>query len=180
MTSTGLSRRRFTALVATTSISAALAGCTSSSGDAASEEPETAEEDPAENTETSDSSGSESGQAGDTQNFDGWFDDVENFDGVDDETGSDAVAVDVGVEANGGAFGFGPAAVRVSKGTTVTWTWNGKGGTHNVVHTDGEFESELVGDEGHTFEYTFESAGVYKYSCVPHETLGMKGAVVVE
>ncbi|WP_396613349.1 halocyanin domain-containing protein (plasmid) [Haloferax sp. S1W] len=180
MSSNGLSRRRFTALVATTSISAALAGCTGSSGDSASEEPEATETAAPENTETSDSTSGSGGESGDTQNFDGWFDDVENFDGVVDKTSSDAASVEVGTEANGGAFGFGPAAVRVSTGTTVTWAWTGQGGTHNVVHTDGDFESELVGDEGHTFEHTFESAGVYTYSCVPHETLGMKGAVVVE
>ncbi len=31
----------------------------------------------------------------------------------------------------------------------------------------------------HTFEHTFEEAGVYTYACTPHKTLGMKGAVVV-
>ncbi|WP_157533135.1 halocyanin domain-containing protein, partial [Haloferax profundi] len=100
--------------------------------------------------------------------------------GVRDETGTDAVTVDVGTEANGGAFGFGPAAIRISTGTTVTWEWTGEGGSHNVVDTDGAFESELAGSSGHTFEHTFEEAGTYTYSCVPHETVGMKGVVVVE
>ena len=108
-----------------------------------------------------------------------WFEGVSNYDGVVDETGSDSVTVEVGVEANGGGFGFGPAAVRVEPGTTVTWSWIGAGGSHNVAASDGEFESDLVDSDEHTFEHTFEEAGVYTYACTPHQTLGMKGAVVV-
>ena len=108
-----------------------------------------------------------------------WFSNTDNYDGVVDETGADEVTVEVGAEANGGAYGFAPAAVRVDPGTTVTWEWTGAGGSHNVVETDGAFESELVGEEGHAFEHTVESEGVFRYSCTPHGTLGMKGAVVV-
>jgi len=111
--------------------------------------------------------------------FGGWFDGVSNFDGVVDRTGRDEVTVEVGVQNGDGPYGFGPAAVRVSPGTTVTWEWNGEGGSHNVVHTDGAFESELVAEAGHTFSYTFETEGTYEYYCSPHEALGMKGAVVV-
>jgi halocyanin-like protein len=106
-----------------------------------------------------------------------WFAGVSNYEGVIDATGTDSVTVDVGVAANGGAFGFGPAAVRVDPGTTVTWRWTGRGGSHNVA-ADG-FESELVGTTDHTFEQTFAEPGVHTYACTPHETIGMKGAVVV-
>ena len=104
-----------------------------------------------------------------------------NFDGVVDRTGTDAVDVEVGVEANGAFYGFGPPAVRVDSGTTVTWTWTGKGGSHNVVARDGaEFESELTGETDHTFQQSFEAPGTVLYVCNPHEGTGMKGAVVVE
>jgi halocyanin-like protein len=119
------------------------------------------------------------GSAAAQQGFDGWFDGVENYDGVVDETGRDEVTVTVGSQANGGNFGFAPAAVRVDPGTTVVWEWNGKGGSHNVVDDAGSFESELTAEEGYTFSQTFEETGVAKYFCVPHEALGMKGAVVV-
>ncbi len=108
-----------------------------------------------------------------------WFSNTSNYDGVVDETGAGEVTVEVGVEANGGAFGFGPAAVRVEPGTTVVWEWTGNGGSHNVVAEDGSFESELVGEAGHTFSHTFEESGVFRYACTPHKALGMKGAVVV-
>ncbi|WP_132056818.1 halocyanin domain-containing protein [Halorussus amylolyticus] len=120
-----------------------------------------------------------SGSSGD-YDFGGWFDDVENYDGVADETGADEVTVMVGAEGNGGGFAFGPAAVAVSTGTTVVWEWTGDGDAHNVVAEDGSFESEQVTEAGHTFEHTFEETGTYEYVCVPHEAMGMKGAIVVE
>ncbi len=111
--------------------------------------------------------------------LDSWFENTSNYDGVVDRTDGDAVTVEVGVDANDGAFGFGPAAIRVAPGTTVTWSWTGGGGSHNVVDVEGNFESDLVDATDHTFEHTFESEGTYTYSCVPHEQMGMKGAVVV-
>jgi halocyanin-like protein len=111
--------------------------------------------------------------------FDGWFDDVSNYDGVVDLTGNSEVTVEVGAQGNDGAFAFSPAAVRVDLGTTVVWEWTGDGGSHDVVAEGGEFESEMVGDAGHTFEQTFDEEGVFKYACSPHKAMGMKGAIVV-
>ncbi len=109
-----------------------------------------------------------------------WLADASNYDGVVDETGSSSVTVAVGTSGNGGNFAFDPPAVRISTGTTVTWEWTGKGSMHNVAHDGGEFESEMVDTEGHTFSHEFTSAGVYKYFCTPHKSMGMKGAIVVE
>jgi len=111
---------------------------------------------------------------------DDYLSDTSNYDSIEDMTGQSEVTVDVGVEANGGAYGFGPAAIRVDQGTTVVWEWTGEGSIHNVSHADGEFESEQTDEAGFTFEHTFDSAGTYLYECTPHVGLGMKGAVVVE
>ncbi|WP_440991048.1 halocyanin domain-containing protein [Haloarchaeobius baliensis] len=108
-----------------------------------------------------------------------WFEDVDNFDGLVDARGESEVSVAVGSPGNGGAFGFGPAAVRVDPGTTVVWEWTGEGGMHNVAATDGAYESELLTAGGETFEHTFADAGVSTYVCTPHEAMGMKAAVVV-
>ena len=121
--------------------------------------------------------------------FDGWFTDgarggaADNFDGtVADRTGEDEVAVTVGADGNGGTFAFGPPAVRVSPGTTVTFEWVSN--THNVVveaQPDGADWAgyEDIENEGFSFDATFDTEGVYKYYCSPHITSGMKGAVVV-
>ncbi|WP_245708101.1 halocyanin domain-containing protein [Halobacterium jilantaiense] len=111
-----------------------------------------------------------------------WLSGVSNYDGVVDETGSDSVTVEVGVEANGGPYGFGPAAVRVDPGTEVTFEWVSN--THNVVvesqpeNADWSGEEE-INNEGYTYSATFETEGVYQYFCGPHRSMGMKGAVVV-
>lgn len=110
-----------------------------------------------------------------------WLSDVENYDGtVADRTGQSEVTVQTGAEGNGGNFAYDPAAIRIDSGTTVVWEWTGKGGSHNVAtDSGGDFESELVGEEGHTFEHTFDSTGAVTYFCTPHRGVGMKGAVIV-
>lgn len=158
-----LDRRTVLKMAAVGATIPALAGCSSS--------------DDTDESETAAGDATESGDAGGSD-FDGWFDDVSNYDGVTDESGSDQVTVAVGAEGNGGGFGFDPAAVRVDSGTTVVWEW--VGGSHNVVAEDGSFGSEMSSESGYTFEHTFEESGTYKYVCEPHERMGMKGAVVVE
>jgi halocyanin-like protein len=123
------------------------------------------------------------------QDYGGWFTAdaeggaVDNFDGTTvDETGSDEVSVEVGSEANGGTFGFGPAAVRVSPGTTVTFEWTSN--THNIVVQNQPEDADWGGDEevnneGYSYSHTFETEGVYTYYCQPHLSMGMKGAIVV-
>ncbi|MFC3476475.1 halocyanin domain-containing protein [Halobacterium litoreum] len=107
---------------------------------------------------------------------------------VVDSRGQDAIDVDVGSEGNGGFYAFGPSAVAVSPGTTVTWRWTGEGGAHNVEaeadeqigESDFEFSSgEAVDSDEETFEQTLDRAGVALYHCEPHLSVGMKGAVVV-
>jgi halocyanin-like protein len=174
-------RRRVIEATATTLLGAALAGCSGGGGSAGGSSGESGSGGSAGGSSgESGSGGSSDESSGDSEpDFGGWFEGVSNFDGVVDETGSSEVTVTVGSSANGGNFGFDPAALRVDAGTTVVWEWNGKGGSHNVAADDGSFESELVAEEGHTFSHTFEEAGTVKYACTPHETVGMKGAVVV-
>jgi halocyanin-like protein len=114
-----------------------------------------------------------------SEEFEAWFSNVGNYDGLVDRRGQSEVRVDVGSTANGGGFGFGPPAVQVDPGTTVVWEWTGEGGRHNVAEVDGVFESDLTDAAGTEFERSFEETGVSYYVCVPHESMGMKGAVVV-
>ena len=126
--------------------------------------------------------GTEGGGGGGEPDYDGFLDQVGNFDGTTvDATGQDTATVEVGVQANGGAFGFGPPAIHVDNGATVEFEWTGEGGGHNVVSDgDGPLDSgSAVAEAGVNYEHTFEEDGIYPYVCVPHESLGMKGAVVV-
>lgn len=120
----------------------------------------------------------------DEPDYGDWFDDVENYDGTFDRRGQEEVKVMVGTGDDG--LQFDPPAILVDHLTTVVWEWTGEGGVHNVVHEpetddeDTEFESELIGEDGETYEYTFNHEQVYRYYCEPHRDLGMKGAVTVE
>jgi halocyanin-like protein len=112
-----------------------------------------------------------------------YLEDVSNFDGTAlDLTDHETVSVVVGAEGNGNYWAFEPAAIQISTGTTVIWQWNGRGGAHNVVSKDGEGPldsgASVLGSDV-TYSYTFESTGTYLYECVPHEPMGMKGAVLV-
>lgn len=155
-------RRSFMRAIGAVTVTGAVAGC--SGGESSDDSPDT-------------------GTGSDVpETVSSYLSETDNFDGsLTDETGSDAVTVDVGVEGNGGAFAFGPAAVKISTGTTVTWEWTGEGSQHNVIAEEGaSFESEQTAEAEFTFEQTFEETGVVTYYCTPHESLGMKGALVVE
>jgi len=120
--------------------------------------------------------------------FGGWFSgdadggETTSFTGTVDERGSDAVTIDVGANGNGGPFAFGPTAVWVDPGTTITFEWVSD--SHNVHVED---QPDGAGWEGHqpvensgfSFEHTFDAGGIYTYFCEPHLPLGMKGAIAV-
>jgi len=97
-----------------------------------------------------------------------------------DARGQEEVTIEVGA---GDGLAFGPTKVWVDPGTTVTWEWTGNGGDHNVQSVEGpaDFESEIVGEGGHTFsvELTEEDAGITHYQCQPHSTVGMDAGVAV-
>ncbi|ELZ92743.1 halocyanin domain-containing protein [Haloferax sulfurifontis] len=113
--------------------------------------------------------------------FGGHIDGIDG--GYEDLRGQSEVTIEVGAEGNGGNLAFSPAGVWIDVGTTVTWEWTGEGGGHNVVASEGASldSGAAVSEAGSTYEYTFEEgdAGITKYHCVPHEALGMLGAVAV-
>lgn len=114
---------------------------------------------------------------------DRWLLPADNYDGtVTDETGAATTTVVVGAEgADGHHFAFEPPALKVSPGATVRWVWTGEGGAHDVAFRDGDVQSaDITAEAGATHEHTFESTGIYRYACRPHEGIGQRGAIVVE
>ncbi len=69
-------------------------------------------------------------------------------------------------------FSFGPAALTVPVGTTVTWT-NRDDIPHTVVSTDGVFKSNVL-DTDDKFSFTFSKAGTYPYFCSIHPKMTAK------
>lgn len=73
-------------------------------------------------------------------------------------------------------FSFGPAAITVPAGTTVTWT-NRDDIPHTVVSNDGVFKSKAL-DTDEKFSFTFTKPGTYPYFCSVHPK--MTGKVTVQ
>lgn len=72
-------------------------------------------------------------------------------------------------------FAFGPNAITVAAGTTVTWT-NQDNEPHSVVMVDQSFRSPPMDTGGH-FAHTFAAPGQYRYFCGFHPQ--MTGVVIV-
>lgn len=170
-----VSRRRVIGAIAGTGIGVALAGCGGNGGDG---------------------NGDGATLAGDDYpDLDRWLTETDvgaaddTYDGtIQDARERSSITVDVGSEGNGGFYAFGPSAVAIAPGTTVTWEWTGEGELHNVEAepddqigaSDYEFSSgDPVAEAGTTFEQSFPDTGLALYHCEPHLALGMKGGIVV-
>ncbi len=173
-----LGRRSFTLVGA--GIAASLAGCSAFIDEDALDDPpaELPQADPDAAEDEGDDEEGDPEFVEDEPDYDDWFDDVENYEGTLDLTGRDEVTVMNGAGETG--MQFDPPAILVDPGATVVWEWTGEGGSHDVTHADGEFQSETKEAEGETFEQTLEEEGIHRYYCTPHEASGQKGAVVVE
>jgi amicyanin len=73
-------------------------------------------------------------------------------------------------------FVFGPEALTVSVGTTVTWI-NQDDIPHNIVATDKSFKSKVL-DTDERYSFTFTKPGEYAYFCGLHPH--MTGKVIVK
>jgi len=88
---------------------------------------------------------------------------------------------------------FQPAVVTIKVGETIVWK-NVGSSIHDVSSDPAKainpgdasnprgsepFDSGYI-QPGDTYTHTFSVPGKYKYACIPHETSGMTGEVVVE
>ena len=65
---------------------------------------------------------------------------------------------------------FAPGIVRIQPGQAVAWTNDGAT-AHTVTADDGSWDSGNL-DPGATYTHTFDTAGVYPYSCRYHGSPG--------
>lgn len=77
---------------------------------------------------------------------------------------------------------FTPSQLTITAGDKVVW--KNDGGSHNVNGNKATFANNPAsfGNDvgmGWTYEYVFNTAGVYDYQCDPHAAMGMIGKVTV-
>ena len=77
---------------------------------------------------------------------------------------------------------FDPIGLYVEPGTTVRFEI--EAGSHSAIAYEDRipakatpFDSGTISQGG--FEYTFETPGTYDYYCIPHQSMGMVGRIVV-
>jgi len=106
-------------------------------------------------------------------------------------TKDDPYVVDMITE--GSDYYFDPVGIYVEPGDTIQWV-NASGDHSTTSYTKDNgassgdprripegaesWNSDVLKEDGATFEYTFEETGTYDYYCIPHKTLGMVGRVV--
>ncbi len=155
----------------------ALAGCSSSDGDA---DPPTSTEATTERTAATTT----------TASGDGGVPGADVLGGPDDLRGSaEVIAAALDTDQGAGQFVFTPAVAWIQEGATVTWPI--EGAAHSVTaYAAGNDRPQRIPENteafdsgtlqaGETYEHTFERSGVYNYFCLPHEGLGMVGLIVV-
>jgi len=78
------------------------------------------------------------------------------------------------VTVSSGDYFFSPASVTINVGDSVTWTGLPAGG-HTTTST-----TSLWNSSANNFTFTFTNAGTNSYYCIPHQSLGMVGTVIVK
>ena len=74
-------------------------------------------------------------------------------------------------------FSFGPQALTVKAGTTVTWT-NKDDIPHGIASSNNAFKKSGALDTDDSYSFTFTTPGTYQYFCYLHPH--MVGSIVVE
>ncbi|HET6796161.1 MAG TPA: plastocyanin/azurin family copper-binding protein [Gemmatimonadales bacterium] len=81
---------------------------------------------------------------------------------------------------------FTPSALTVPVGTTVTWSWAVSAVQHNVNPDQAGGEPASSGalvNGPHTYQYTFNNRGTFRYFCANHGApggIGMSGTITVQ
>lgn len=84
-----------------------------------------------------------------------------------------------------GGTRFQPANLTITAPSTVTWNWPAGSLDHNVVPDDGSTptSSGALADGPHTYSFTFNTPGTYRYYCANHGGpggVGMSGTITVQ
>ncbi|MEX2541625.1 MAG: plastocyanin/azurin family copper-binding protein [Trueperaceae bacterium] len=109
---------------------------------------------------------------------------------IGQEGAGEGEVVEVRMVTEGSSFYFDPVGLLVEPGTTVrfinesgqhtaTAYCEGNGKSNRIPEGAECWDSGMLVEEGATFEVTLTEEGVYDYFCLPHESLGMVGRIIV-
>ncbi|WP_229774157.1 plastocyanin/azurin family copper-binding protein [Halocalculus aciditolerans] len=110
-----------------------------------------------------------------------------NVETYDVAGGANTQTIEVEMTSSGGQI-FDPHVVWIQQGGTVTF--NNTVGSHTTTSYSADNDKpQRIPDDADgwdsgtltsgTFDHTFDVEGVYDYYCIPHESMGMLGSVIV-
>ena len=79
-----------------------------------------------------------------------------------------------------GKYEFDPARLTFNVGQEVTFAVSSETEFHTFTVDELDLDVEMDPGETKIFTFTFSEAGTYELICIPHETLGMVGEIVVQ
>ena len=77
-------------------------------------------------------------------------------------------------------YKFNPEQLMFTVGETVKLNLTSQSEFHSFTVDDLDIDLEVEADTTESFTFTFDKPGTYDIICIPHESLGMVGTIVVE
>ncbi len=93
---------------------------------------------------------------------------------------SDVVKVENQDIGGSGEYKFVPSEFNFKVGQTVTFDVSAETEFHTFTVDELGIDLELDAGETVTFTHTFDRAGSFELTCIPHQVFGMTGVIVVE
>lgn len=94
--------------------------------------------------------------------------------------GSSDRSIDVLMQDEGGNYVYTPAEITVSTGETLELVLTSQNEFHSFTVDDLGIDMEVEAGETEELVFTFDKPGTYDFICIPHETLGMVGQIIVQ
>ena len=78
-----------------------------------------------------------------------------------------------------GDYKFAPSDFKFKRGEAVTFIMTAETEFHTFTVDELAIDESVSAGETTTFTHTFDKPGTYRLICIPHESLGMVGKLVV-
>ncbi len=100
--------------------------------------------------------------------------------GNPDITEGTPIAVRLQDPGGSGVYAYDPGTITVSAGEPVIFTLVSESEFHTFTIAEFGLDAQVEANESLSFGFQFDEPGTYNLVCIPHESLGMVGAVVVQ
>ena len=89
-------------------------------------------------------------------------------------------SLDVAMNDANAKYGFNPTDITVKKGETVTFNLTSENEFHSFTVDSLGIDVEVDAGTTEEITFTFAEAGTFDLICIPHESLGMVGKIIVQ